>query len=159
MKNKSIIKILIIVGLALILIDQISKVIIKNNIKSEMVIIPNNTFSIAKVENEGIAFGLNKQNIGNIVLSVIVLIFVINYIFTQKERLNSKIIVYLTLIISGGISNVIDRIYNGAVIDFIKIGNFPVFNFADIFIVCGWLLFAINFIKESAIELKAIKKS
>jgi lipoprotein signal peptidase len=43
----------------------------------------------------------------------------------------------LILIFSGGISNIIDRIYFGCVIDFIDLKFWPVFNFADIFITFG----------------------
>ena len=74
---------------------------------------------------------------------------------SQKDKLTKPVVIYLSFIIAGGISNVIDRIFKGAVFDFIKVGNFPVFNLADTFIVCGWLLFVINFIKYTAIDVKA----
>ncbi len=46
------------------------------------------------------------------------------------------------LISAGAISNLIDRFfYNGSVVDFINVHYWPVFNFADSFIVCGLLLF------------------
>ena len=68
--------------------------------------------------------------------------------------MTKRIIIFLSFIIAGGISNVMDRMFRGAVFDFIKIGQFPVFNFADICIVVGWLLFAISFIKDTAIDMK-----
>lgn len=139
----------------LIIIDQTSKILIAQFMENDFKIIPNNILTITKVENEGMAFGLNKQNLGNIGLSTIILIVIINYIIVQKERMTRSVVIYLSFIIAGGISNVIDRIWKGAVFDFIKVGNFPVFNFADMCIVCGWLLFVANFIKYTAIELKA----
>ena len=155
MELKKIFKIITIIGIILILLDQTSKILISNYMEKEMKIIPNNILTITKVENEGIAFGLNKQNLGNIGLSVIILIVIFNYIIAQKDRLTKMVVIYLSFIISGGISNVIDRIFKGAVFDFIKIGSFPVFNFADIYIVCGWILFVINFVKYTAIDIKA----
>ena len=155
MELKNIFKIILIISFVLIVLDQTSKIVINNFMENDIKIIPNDILTITKVENEGIAFGLNKQNIGNIALSVIVLAVIFNYIISQKDRMKKSIIIFLSFIISGGISNVLDRIFKGAVFDFIKIGEFPVFNFADMFIVCGWILFVINFIKETAIDLKA----
>ena len=155
MELKNIFKIILIIGFVLIILDQTSKIVINNFMENDIKIIPNDILTITKVENEGIAFGLNKQNIGNIALSVIVLAVIFNYIISQKDRMKKSIIIFLSFIISGGISNVLDRIFKGAVFDFIIIGEFPVFNFADMFIVCGWILFVINFIKETAIDLKA----
>ena len=59
------------------------------------------------------------------------------YDFDDKAKLG------LSLIVAGGIGNVIDRIFRGYVIDYIDISqlfNYPVFNFADICIVVGVIL-------------------
>ena len=119
MKKKKILKILLMLCLILISLDQISKVLIKNYINGDINLISNNVVSIVKVENEGFAFGINKQNMANICISLGVIIFIFNYIFSQKEKLNSKIIVFLGLIIAGGLSNILDRIFYGAVFDFL----------------------------------------
>ena len=135
MKLKKIIKILVIISLILIVIDQASKIIIDSFVEDKIELIPNNILTIFKTTNTGIAFGINKQNLGNIGLSLIVLTVIFKYIFDQKDNMNYRIVVFLSLIIAGGLSNVIDRIFKGAVFDFIKIGNFPIFNLADCFIV------------------------
>lgn len=154
MKLKKICRILIILCILLILIDQISKLLINNYLDDKIVLIEN-VLSIVKVENTGIAFGLNKQNFANIILCLVIMGAIINYIINQKDRLNKVIVISLGMILAGGISNVIDRIIKGAVFDFIKVGNwFPVFNFADCFIVIGWFVFVITFIINSTKDIK-----
>ena len=79
------------------------------------------------------------------------------YDFDDKAKLG------LSLILAGGIGNVIDRIFRGYVIDYIdisKLFNYPVFNFADICIVVGviliMLIIIINTIKsQESINEKA----
>lgn len=142
MKNKKNI-IMIIIILVLILIDQGTKLIVSNTFEESHVLIEN-VISIEKVKNEGIAFGFNKDNIQNIFLSIFVIIIMIKFIIKHDKHTNMLVIVCLSMIIAGGIGNLIDRIFRGAVFDFIKLGiNFPVFNFADIFIFIGWIIYVI----------------
>ena len=157
MESKILIKISLIIIIILILIDQVSKICLDIFLTKDINLI-SDILVITKVENEGIAFGINKQNFVNIILSVAILIFIVNYIINQKANLNIKILVFLDLILAGGISNLLDRIFKGAVFDFIKVGDFPVFNIADCCIVIGWILFVINFVFFSTIEIKAAMK-
>ena len=60
------------------------------------------------------------------------------------------------LILAGGISNFIDRVFRGYVVDYIDITpifNFPVFNLEDAVIIIGWIMFVV-LISISAIKLK-----
>ena len=134
-------KILVILSIILIIIDQLSKLLIMAYVKAP---IGNDYFKIEVVSNTGIAFGFNNSsNITNILLSLIVIALIIRFIKMQNERIDNKTMVALSLMISGGISNVIDRLIRGGVIDFIKIMHFPIFNIADIFIVVGWVLLVV----------------
>lgn len=134
-------KILVILSIILIIIDQLSKLLIIAYVKAP---IGNDYFKIEVVSNTGIAFGFNNSsNITNILLSLIVIALIIRFIKMQNERIDNKTMVALSLMISGGISNVIDRFIRGGVIDFIKIMHFPIFNIADIFIVVGWVLLVV----------------
>ncbi len=49
----------------------------------------------------------------------------------------------LTWIVAGGAGNLIDRILYGYVIDYISVGTFPIWNFADMCIVGGCILLGI----------------
>ena len=141
MKKRYIVMIIIII--LLVLVDQSVKILVHNNFSDTQVLIKN-IISIEKVENEGFAFGFNKENVQNIILSVFVIIFIIKYLIKYEKHINKLVFVCMSMIIAGGIGNLIDRIFRGAVFDFIKLGiNFPVFNFADIFIFIGWIIYMI----------------
>ena len=130
-----------IVIVILVLIDQISKLCIASNFESSQVLIKN-VFSIEIVEKaESI---LNRENIQNMLLSIFVIFIMIKFMIRHDKHINKLVIVCLSMIIAGGIGNLIDRIFRGAVFDFIKLGmNFPVFNFADILIFIGWIIYII----------------
>ena len=48
----------------------------------------------------------------------------------------------LYVLVSGALGNFIDRIFRGYVVDFIYVSliDFPVFNLADVYVVCGGIL-------------------
>lgn len=62
-------------------------------------------------------------------------------VYTYREYRAKKLICPHTLIIIGAISNLIDRVWYGGVVDFILLSckgwSWPIFNFADLFIVGG----------------------
>ena len=143
MKNKTI-KLILIITILLIIIDQMSKVIVKY-IDEEP--IGNDFIGITLIQNEGIAFGLNSGNTKNMILSIIILLIVISFIRNQKNLIDTKTSIALSFVLAGGISNLIDRIIRGGIVDFIKIKNFAIFNFADIYIVIGWILIVVFLVK------------
>ena len=78
----------------------------------------------------------------------------------QKENIDNATYIILTIILAGGVGNFIDRIFRGHVIDFIDITgiiSFPKFNLADIYIVCGWIILAFIFAKNTMEIRKEIK--
>lgn len=146
MKNK---KILFIIISAILLIDQLTKIIILNVINELKIVIPK-LLEIEIVKNVGIAFGLNNGNLKNIFITIIILIMIINFIIKQKENIDKNTMLALSLILGGGMSNLIDRIFRGGIIDFIKVSTFPIFNIADIAIVSGWILLIVCVLKFCA---------
>ena len=123
----------------LILIDQISKILVLNLLKNEIIFIKN-FFSFLFVKNYGAAFGLFG---GNVLLLIAITCALICYlIYDIKIHINDKLnVICSSLILSGAIGNLIDRIVHGYVVDFISFKLFnnqmPVFNIADICITFG----------------------
>ena len=145
MKNKKVV--LIILGISIILLDQITKAILSGK---NLIIIPN-ILNFTYTENTGVAFGIGSNNLILIIISnIVVLGIIIRFIKERKEQVNFSILFSLVLILSGGIGNLIDRIVKGYVIDFIDVNlfNFPNFNVADISIIIGIGILLIVIIKS-----------
>ena len=111
------------------------------------------------VQNTGAAFGLFKNN--TVVLSVFtsfVIIFCLYFIFIKpfdKPVYN----IALCMIVSGGLGNLIDRVFRSFVIDYIEalFIDFPVFNFADILVTVSSFLLAFYLIFDTLKDKKSVK--
>ena len=99
-------------------------------------------FNLVPVWNTGISFGLlGDSETSRWVLVALALVIVV-VLVVWLVRAGAGIVVFaLVLVIGGALSNVIDRVFYGAVIDFIDIHAFgfhwPAFNLADMSIVVG----------------------
>ncbi len=106
------------------------------------------TFKLMYAENTGAFLGLGTSLSPN--LKYLFLIFIptfVLFLFTITYFKASKSIgqfIGMSLIVGGGIGNMIDRIAYGSVVDFmnIDIGGIRtgIFNFADLAVFCGLLL-------------------
>jgi len=130
----------------LISIDQLVKIIIDQNISlSENITFIPKVLSITHVHNSGAAWNLLD---GHMCLLTFITIFaagVIFYYFWRSMQQSRWLNVALLLMFSGAVSNFIDRIWHGYVIDMFKIEfiDFPVFNMADSYLVVGVCLLII----------------
>lgn len=106
--------------------------------------------------NTGVAFGM-FQGMGWIFsIFAIVISVAIIYYFPRVAREDWAIRVALVLEMAGAIGNMIDRLrIHGAVLDFISVGNFPVFNVADSCITVGVAFLALGIIIQDRRERKA----
>lgn len=94
--------------------------------------------------NPGVAFGIKIPDI--LFWSFWLIIIFMLMVFLYKKCFIPNTL-YLILILSGAISNVLDRFMHGCVIDFIDLKIWPVFNIADSFIVIGVILILISNLK------------
>ncbi|MDP2940194.1 MAG: signal peptidase II [Candidatus Omnitrophota bacterium] len=126
----------------IILIDQVLKAFILKSLQPDHSLpIIKNIFHISLVLNKGIAFGLFKNQIlFYLVLPIMAIIWLILILFFSKESKQGIDRLYyfaLSLILAGAISNLIDRLRFGFVIDFLDFRIWPVFNLADCAITIG----------------------
>lgn len=140
-------------GFLLAIIDQLLKYfVITKLVVTESIKVITNFFYITYIKNSGAAFGMfNSAGIILIILSFVALIGLVKYVITDKNITKVEAISY-ALVFGGILGNLSDRLFMGYVIDYLDFYifgyNFPVFNFADILIVVGFLVILINlFIK------------
>lgn len=141
------------ISIICLLLDQISKLFIVNNLMlNESHSVINNFFNITLVYNDGAAWSILSGNrLLLIFISLIALVVIYSLFIKNKELGKFEIIIY-GLLIGGIIGNLIDRVLYGYVIDFLDFKifnyNYPVFNIADCCIVISAILLIVDFVKE-----------
>jgi signal peptidase II len=93
--------------------------------------------------NTGIAFGLKVPQIAIIVLSFFILAILVHLIYSEINLKKHTAVLGSSLVLGGALSNLVDRVMYGGVIDFIGSKYWPTFNLADVFIVVGVLIIVI----------------
>ena len=126
-----------------VFLDQISKylVVIYMDLYQSVDVIPG-VFNFTYIQNRGAAFGsMADSRWVFMILSTVMIIGILVYMFWKKPQ--SKLLMSaLTMVVAGGIGNMIDRVRLGYVIDFLDFCAFPnlwkwTFNVADSFVVVG----------------------
>ncbi|MBU0577703.1 signal peptidase II [Patescibacteria group bacterium] len=130
----------IISGAILLLLDVITKLWVTYFSYKPIIFIKNFFYLTDFQTNSGIAFGIGLpmmvQIIGSLVVLAILLHVGYQYIFSSKKRQFLKPLLF-GIIMGGAVGNLIDRIVQGYVIDFIVLKPIPVFNIADIGVTVG----------------------
>lgn len=135
-----------IVAFIVILLDQVSKLLVINNMKLfETIPLIKGVFHLTYVQNTGAAFGIFQDaNIIFILLALTIITVILVYTYRMKVK-DKLTLIILGMIIGGAFGNLIDRFIHKAVIDFLdfRLINFAIFNIADSFVVVGCIAFAI----------------
>ncbi len=144
---------ILLVAAVVILLDQWTKELVRQNIAKFDYIVPipalGTYFLFEHVDNYGAAFGI-LQGAGSIfiIIAAVVTVGVLYYAVRHLPENQRLIRVLLGLQVGGALGNVIDRINQGYVTDFVKIGvpgvyYWPNFNIADASIVCSVIALAV----------------
>lgn len=148
----------VVVGMLVLAADQYTKFLAEKFVPMtgpSMEFIPG-LIGFWRTNNGGAAWGFLEGHTW-LLLSLTVIIMIICVAMLLKYGLKNKLLFWsLTLVLSGGVGNLIDRIFRGGkVVDFIHLEfmDFPMFNLADCAIVIGAglmiLYFIIDIFKEA----------
>ena len=111
--------------------------------------------------NKGMAFGMLETHRWIFMsVSTVTILALAFLLYSGYVRTNKFYTVSLSLIISGGIGNMIDRVFLGYVIDFIdfRLIDFAIFNGADSFVCVGAGLLIFALLRDVIAEAKNQKK-
>lgn len=132
--------------------DQLTKFMVVSKFELyESIPVIQNVFNFTYIQNKGVAWGMFQ---GKRVIFLIITFFVLVNLFFIYNNISDNpkykfLRVLLVVLTSGAIGNMIDRIKQGYVVDFLdfELINFPVFNVADIYVTVSmaFLLFLVIF--------------
>ena len=135
-------------------LDTVSKYIVNLKLMVGDIVEITTFFNLVNYKNTGFIFGIFSEIpymlylILNIFLFIIVLYIILKLYFE-----NSRLLIPLSLITGGGIGNLIERFFYHGVTDFIdiyyKFYHWPAFNFADLFISSGIIIFILLNVTEN----------
>lgn len=130
-----------------LIIDQIIKYIVVAS-NCNISIIPN-IFNLMYVRNTGGVYGIFQES--NLIFTIIsIIVLIVLFIYSKNITKDNKLKQALwQLILAGGVSNLIDRVFRGFVVDFIQMICFGVFNIADACIVVSAIIIIFLELKEN----------
>ena len=137
-------------ALVLAILDQTTKILVLRNIElhDRVTVIPG-FFDLTYVTNKGAAWGM-FHNLPWIPFAISIAAFVLLIVFLRKLSAGWPERCFALLMVAAGIAgNCTDRLWHGAVIDFLRfhwrdLAEWPSFNVADSAICCGVALFVIS---------------
>lgn len=134
----------------MIAIDLLSKLYFQNYFEDggQSLTLINNVLGVTYLKNTGAAFGMLGDNTLLLVIFTVAFLAIFIFLDIYYKNSNGWYIVGFSLIIGGAIGNFVDRIFLGYVRDFIELKfiDFPIFNFADIFLTLGVICYIVYLI-------------
>ena len=143
------------IPISLIVLDLITKIIVRNTLELNQFIQVNSFFSIVYVKNFGVSFGILSGILPFwfFVLIGLLVVALIAYLSSISQKLLEKKAYFIIII--GALANIIDRSVNGFVTDFISFNYknlfWPAFNFADIYITVGIIMLILSFFSKTKV--------
>lgn len=141
-------------GAGIILLDQITKLIVRMTMfVGESIPVLGDFFRLTYVQNSGAAFSMfSGERLLLILLPVVVVAGALFYFYKHPGK-HWLFYVAWSMIVAGGIGNLIDRAVFGWVTDMLDFSIFPpVFNIADIGVTVGCALFMLYVLIEERLQ-------
>ena len=146
----------IVLMLGLIGLDQLVKWVVEQQFVLNVPLEIWNFINLTYIHNTGAAFGIMEGARFLFVIFNIVLIAAA--VWAWKKPWMGRYKCSVSMIIAGAMGNCIDRVFRGYVVDFIDFTYWPIFNIADIAIVCGTILLSVKILTAKEDQLPEFGK-
>lgn len=123
--------------IAALVIDQITKQLVLNNLGIGASWPIDGFFRFTFVRNDGTAFGLFQDNGTLLTFVSMAAVALIVYFYREAVMVSWFTRTALGLQLGGALGNLVDRFRHGYVVDFLDVGPWPIFNIADSAIITG----------------------
>ncbi|MEA3398210.1 MAG: signal peptidase II [Patescibacteria group bacterium] len=137
--NKKKMAFLFLLAIFFIILDRFLKILALEFYVTEEISLIGDILKFNLTKNSNIAFSLPFSGIFLIIVTGLIIIALIYFWLILYKKREYRFLPYLTIIIFGAISNLLDRIKYGYVIDYLNMKYFTVFNIADMMIAGGGL--------------------
>ena len=129
---------------AVVAVDQLTKYLATSQLSSgeRSEVLPFLAFELS--HNSGVAFGIGGDVSALVIAAELVFLSVLLYWLAASAKSDALIWLPAALLVGGALGNLADRVRDGAVIDFIDLPLWPIFNLADVAIVAGVILLVIG---------------
>lgn len=151
------------IGACVFILDQVVKAIVMSifSYQETLFVIPKFLY-FTFVKNTGGAWSIFSNSTWFLIIIAVICMGCFGYYIYRKKEFSFLEVIYLGLIIGGILGNFVDRIFRNGVVDYIGfiIGDyyFPIFNIADICIVCGGILLMLDSLRSDQDGIRSSKR-
>ena len=157
----------IVIAAVLLALDQYTKYLAILHLKNRpALVLIDGVLELQYLENRGSAFGmLQNQKFFILFVGIVFLAVIVFFLFRMRLQKKYNIVhILLSVVIAGGIGNIVDRFRFDYVVDFISfvLINYPIFNVADCYIVVAMIILFLLFVfafNEKDLEFLSFKQN
>ncbi len=134
-------------ALAVVALDQLAKALVEASLVTGERVDVLGPLELTLSHNSGVAFGLASGGGGVLILFSVAALVAVGCLFARAPA-RPGMWVAVGLLSGGALGNLIDRVLEGAVTDYVDFLSWPPFNFADVAIVAGVLLLVLLYLAQ-----------
>ncbi|CAM3758751.1 signal peptidase II [Alkalicoccus chagannorensis] len=146
-----------ILAVVVVALDQWTKWLVVENMEiGQSIPLIENVLHLTSHRNAGAAFGILQGQLWIFFIVTVAAVGYVTYLIQRKLDGSKWFGIGLALILGGAVGNFIDRVLEGAVVDFVDVYifayNYPIFNVADMALVTGVIMVLIHMFQEEKRE-------